>query len=86
MSVTLPHEQGGTATRMPLERQVTEAYVASRELERRAGGTPEPIPHASEWDDIPEYRIAIEEDRTMKSSVPLHEKRPANVRKTPDRP
>jgi hypothetical protein len=81
IAVTLPHEQGGTATRMPLERQMQEAYIAARELERRAGGTPEPIPHDPDWMDIPEYRIAIEQDRLPKSSVPLHEKRPANVRR-----
>jgi hypothetical protein len=88
IAVTLPHEQGGTATRMPLERQVQEAYIAARELERRAGGTPEPIPHDPDWADIPEYRIAVEEDRAPKSSVPASEKRPANVRKevTPAKP
>jgi hypothetical protein len=85
ISVTLPHEQGGTATRMPTERQMQEAYIAARELERRAGGVPEPIPHDPEWMDIPEYHIAVEQDRQMKSSVPLSEKRPANVRKEPQK-
>lgn len=33
----------GTQTRVPTERQLHEAYVAAQELERRAGGKPEPI-------------------------------------------
>jgi len=80
IAVTLPHE-GGTATRVPTERQTQEAYYATRELERRAGGEPEPVPMYEEWESIPEYRIAVEQDRAPKSSVPLSEKRPANVRK-----
>ena len=80
ISVTLPHE-AGTATRMPTERQMQEAYYATRELERRVGGEPEPVPMYEDWNDIPEYHVAVEADRAPKSSVPVERKRPANVRK-----
>jgi hypothetical protein len=78
ISVTLPHE-AGTATRMPTERQMQEAYFATRELERRVGGEPEPVPMYEDWSDIPEYHIAVEEDRRPKA--PAREKRPATPRK-----
>jgi hypothetical protein len=80
ISVTLPHESG-TATRMPTERQMQEAYFATRELERRVGGEPEPVPMYEDWADIPEYHVAVEQDRAPKSSVPVERKRPANRRK-----
>jgi hypothetical protein len=78
ISVTLPHE-AGTATRMPTERQMQEAYFATRELERRVGGEPEPVPMYEDWSDIPEYHVAVEADRRPKA--PEREKRPATPRK-----
>jgi len=80
ISVTLPHE-AGTSTRMPTERQMQEAYFATRELERRVGGEPEPVPMYEDWADIPEYRLAVEEDRRPKAPVPAKRKRPATRRK-----
>ena len=80
ISVTLPHE-AGTATRMPTERQMQEAYFATRELERRVGGEPEPVPMYEDWESVPEYRVAVEQDRAPKSSVPASKKRPATPRK-----
>jgi hypothetical protein len=80
ISVTLPHE-AGTSTRMPTERQMQEAYFATRELERRVGGEPEPVPMYEDWSDIPEFHVAVEADRAPKSSVPAERKRPANPRK-----